>query len=238
MKILLIAGHGAGDPGAVGNGYREADLTRELVKLIATRLSKYANVTVFDISKDMYSYLKAGNGFNFKEYGYVVEIHFNAVAYDTGGDGKVTGSEILIHPQESGYSVEAKILQNLQALGYANRGVKRRNNLLNMNICKGRQGVSYALIEVCFIDDRDDIRLYERTKEQVAEAITSGIAKGFGLQAISAELPHPITNTPWYNDAQWWVKELGIADGTRPEEPATRAEVWQMLYRLGQKLGL
>ena len=28
---LLIAGHGQGDPGAVGNGYKEADLTREFV---------------------------------------------------------------------------------------------------------------------------------------------------------------------------------------------------------------
>jgi hypothetical protein len=34
------------------------------------------------------------------------------------------------------------------------------------------------------------------------------------------------------HDAQWWVKENGISDGTRPNEPVTRAEVWQMLYRL------
>ena len=42
------------------------------------------------------------------------------------------------------------------------------------------------------------------------------------------------SNIPWYNDAQWWVKANGISDGTRPEEPATRAEVWQMLYRLSK----
>lgn len=38
----------------------------------------------------------------------------------------------------------------------------------------------------------------------------------------------------WYNDAQWWVKTSSISDGTRPDEPATRAEVWQMLYRMAQ----
>ena len=38
MKILLISGHGAGDVGAVGNGYREADLTREVVNLLAPKL--------------------------------------------------------------------------------------------------------------------------------------------------------------------------------------------------------
>ena len=36
----------------------------------------------------------------------------------------------------------------------------------------------------------------------------------------------------WYADAQRWVIEKGIADGTRPDEPATRAEVWTMLQRL------
>ena len=39
------------------------------------------------------------------------------------------------------------------------------------------------------------------------------------------------TDTPWYNDAQWWVKANNISDGTRPDETCTRAEVWQMLYR-------
>lgn len=39
MKILLISGHGAGDCGAIGNGYKEADLTRELVKLIDNELN-------------------------------------------------------------------------------------------------------------------------------------------------------------------------------------------------------
>lgn len=36
----------------------------------------------------------------------------------------------------------------------------------------------------------------------------------------------------WYSDAQAWVKELGIADGTRPLDNVTRAEVWVMLKRL------
>ena len=45
------------------------------------------------------------------------------------------------------------------------------------------------------------------------------------------------SNIPWYNDAQWWVKANGISDGTRPEEPTTRAEVWQMLYRMANRTG-
>lgn len=48
----------------------------------------------------------------------------------------------------------------------------------------------------------------------------------------SVASPTPIPDVPWYNDAQWWVKANGISDGTRPNDPVTRAEVWQMLYRL------
>ena len=44
MRILLIPGHGDGDSGAVGTGYKEADLTREMVKLIASRLLRYCDV--------------------------------------------------------------------------------------------------------------------------------------------------------------------------------------------------
>ena len=44
------------------------------------------------------------------------------------------------------------------------------------------------------------------------------------------------TQTPWYAEAQAWVVEMGIADGTRPEEAATRAEVWTMLQRLYQRM--
>ena len=36
---------------------------------------------------------------------------------------------------------------------------------------------------------------------------------------------------PWYAAAQKWVKEKGISDGTKPNTPTTRAEVWEMLYR-------
>lgn len=34
----------------------------------------------------------------------------------------------------------------------------------------------------------------------------------------------------WYDEAVAWAKDNCVMDGTRPEEPATRAEVAQMLY--------
>lgn len=48
----------------------------------------------------------------------------------------------------------------------------------------------------------------------------------------------PVTSVP--NDdaesAQEWVKSMGISDGSSPDQPVTRKQVWQMLYRMNNKL--
>lgn len=43
--------------------------------------------------------------------------------------------------------------------------------------------------------------------------------------------------TAWYAPARDWAMQKGLTDGTRPEEVCTRAEVWQMLWRLEQRRG-
>ncbi len=75
------------------------------------------------------------------------------------------------------------------ALGFTNRGVKRRDKLLVMNTVKKRYGISHALIETCFIDDADDMALYRKVKPQLAKAIAAGIAEGFGLKYNGTTLP-------------------------------------------------
>lgn len=51
-KLFIICGHGAGDPGACGNGYQEA----ERVRALAERIKAFggASVTVGDTSKNWY----------------------------------------------------------------------------------------------------------------------------------------------------------------------------------------
>jgi len=39
---------------------------------------------------------------------------------------------------------------------------------------------------------------------------------------------------PNFKEAQTWVKENGISDGTYPQRPVTREEVWAMLYRASE----
>lgn len=194
MRMLLIAGHGAGDPGAIGCGYKEADLARELVALIAPAAHAAGiTVDVFDTSKNMYQYLKKGGKYDFTKYDYVLEVHFNASGkVDYTGNGAKMGSMFFIHPQEKGWSVEQKILNNLYALGSKKAWdgivVSTRNyqgGLLVQNRVKS-QGVSHGLLETCFISDMDDVRWYQSRKKEIAQAIVDGIADGFGVSTKHA----------------------------------------------------
>jgi hypothetical protein len=135
----------------------------------------------------MYKYLKS-HSFNFKEFDYVLELHYNACVDDKVGNGKTTGTEILVHSLEKGISVEELIVNKIAALGFKNRGVKRKTNLQNMNICRKTQGVSYALLETCFIDDIDDIVLHNSKRSDIIKAIADGIIEGFGLKQFKNDV--------------------------------------------------
>lgn len=52
-----------------------------------------------------------------------------------------------------------------------------------------------------------------------------------------AQITTPTTTTTDDSAAATaWVKSMGISDGTNPTQPVTRQQVWQMLYRLKDKL--
>lgn len=240
MKILLIAGHGDGDCGAVGCGYQEADLTREMVKLIQPKLKNYATVDIADITKNWYQHIcKNGSKFNFKAYDYVLEIHFNACVKDTIGNGVTTGTEIYVTTSETGTTVEQAIVDNISALGLKNRGVKRYNWGLINHIKK--QGISCALLETCFIDDADDMKIYAAKKDKIAEAVANGIVTAFGLKkeasTVAEGIYKDVPTNHWANEGIKYATEkgymTGYSDNTfRPDEPVTRAELATILKRI------
>lgn len=170
MKILLISGHGAGDPGAVSQFGKEADETIYMVEEIKKTLSAYAQVDLYPTERNAYKDAKAGKlAVNFGNYGYVLEVHFNSGAADLKGNGRTTGTEIYVTTAEKTVGVETKIVQSIAALGFKNRGVKRTNFTV---IYRAKAaGVSSALLEVCFIDDKDDMSAYAAKKTQIAAAV-------------------------------------------------------------------
>lgn len=182
MKILLIAGHGAGDPGAIGRHggviYREAYETRTLAAMIAARLPGVA--TVFDTRRNAYADVKAGKlpASAFRGYDYVLEIYLNA--YNT----EARGTECYVTTAEETAAIEAKICQKVASLGFTNRGVKKKDFAV-IALAKSA-GVSSALLEVCFIDNSYDMGVYTHNLEKIAQAVAEALTEGFGLAGNSA----------------------------------------------------
>ena len=185
MKILLISGHGAGDPGAVSKFGKEADLTIEQVEKIKPYLDKYADVTLYPTERNAYSDVKNGAlKVKFSDYDYALEVHFNSCVNDISGNGQTTGTEIYVTKAEATVGVETAIVKNIAALGLKNRGVKRTDFTV-IKTAKNA-GVSSALVEVCFIDDKDDMTIYNSKKDRIAQAIANGIISGFKLTATTS----------------------------------------------------
>lgn len=189
MKILLIAGHGGTpyDSGAVGCGYTEAVETRRMASAVAPLLRAHGfEVALYDQSKDAYKVVTQGGSLPLSGVSYVLEFHLNSAANDPNGNGVTTGTEIFVHTNEQGVTVEQAILRRIAALGFKNRGVKRSSGLAVLKHVFNR-GVSHALVETCFIDDRDDMTLYGAKFDTIARAIADGVAEGFGKAVQETE---------------------------------------------------
>ena len=103
-----------------------------------------------------------------------ISIHFNAGRDDRKGDGKTGGTEVLLTENISDKGDIAKRICNQMAkLGFTNRGVKISSSLYFLNHTKAPA----ILVEVCFVDDRDDYMLYTSDRDAVAEAIVRAVVK-------------------------------------------------------------
>ncbi len=206
FRMLVMAGHGRNvdgswDPGAVGCGYQEANLTRELRDLIKAAADRAGVPCDVAPDRNYYSYFKHGGQYDFTPYNYVLEVHFNASAtVDAAGDGKMKGSMVYIDKSETGHSVEDAILNNLYAIGsrqawdgvvVTQRQESYKNGLMVQSKVRA-QGVSHAVLETCFITDQDDMDWYLVNKSKIAQAIVAGIQQGFHLNYVPAITPYMV----------------------------------------------
>ena len=174
MRVLIIAGHGEGDSGAVGCGKKESELVRELLPLVVSHMS--TDLEIYPTSKNCYKQIKKGFIPKWTDYDFVLELHFNAF------NGVAGGTEVLVHAEQPDTHIAMLMAQYISNVGFINRGVKKRTDLQNMNYCH-KAGVNYALVETCFIDNESNMKLYEANKDKVAKAI----ARAFPVAEISPD---------------------------------------------------
>ena len=136
-----------------------------------------------------------------------ISIHLNSGRNDKKGDEKIAGTEIWC-TSASGIkkTVSERILKNMEGLGFTNLGVKTTNGLYYLNHTKNKA----ILIEVCFVDDKDDYILYQKLGYQkIAKAIAEGI---MGKDAGKTEKPNytAIKKTSSKTAVQWLQKKLNV----------------------------
>jgi len=192
--VFLAGGHGGTDPGAVGNGTNERDLTIQLinscVQLLTTQDMKGRNVVVVPHNMNLIDEINWINA-NSKDpdHDICIEVHLNA------GGGK--GVEVWYY---SGIAVSEAFARELlgplvQYTGLMNRGVKgdATNRWGRLGFIRDTAPLA-ALIELGFIDNAGDVAV---VKEKGALALAAAVLNASG-SAYVAPLPPvpPVPVTP------------------------------------------
>lgn len=121
-----------------------------------------------------------------------VSIHFNAGANNPGGNGQTTGTEVLVYSKTTAAVPYATaICSAIAALGFKNRGVKERPELYVLKHTKSPA----ILVECCFVDDADDVALYD------ADKMAAAIVQGITGQAVTDSAQESTTATPAESDS-------------------------------------
>lgn len=196
MIINIHAGHnpdGKAACGAIGI-IRESTEARN-VKNEVIRQLKALGHTVYDCTVEngtsvgdvLYNIVKKCNS---HAVDLDVSIHFNAGAKDTAGNGQTTGVEAYVFSSNSKAKMFAeKIVHSIANLGFKNRGVKINRKLYFLRKTKA----AALLIECCFVDDKDDVALYDY--KSMADAIVYAIT-GQKYQEQLAEANDTDANIP------------------------------------------
>ena len=195
MTQLVICGHGQGktgyDAGAVNRSLNitEAQKVRELAGL----MKQYATNTHFITDKNVYDFRNIAS--ISKGYESVTELHFNSF------NGQAQGTEVLIKDGFKPDSLDTG-LKNVLEKYFKSRGFKFVDWLYNANVM-ANTGISYRLIEVCFIDNNTDMAIYEKNKDAIARELME-VIEGRKISENPKPTPKP---TP---KAQVSVNGLGI----------------------------
>jgi len=163
-NVFVTAGHHNTDPGAVQNGVKEADLTKELRDLICEGTNFFKDSDAWNLNRTIL-WLNS----NKRNIDINADIHFNSVA-----NRQATGVEVIVANNASSNSRSlAKLICDELAtiMKIPNRGVKTetQTNRGKIGIVNVR-GIS-ILIEVCFISNPNDLKAYLDNKDLVALCI-------------------------------------------------------------------
>lgn len=168
-KIMLDAGHGGSDPGAVYEGRQEKDDTLNLTLAVGRILEDNGIDVVYTRTTDVYQtpFEKARLA-NESGADYFISFHRNS----SPRANQYNGVEVLVY-DKSGikYEMAQNILGALGELGFREIGVKERPGLVVLR----RTRMPALLVEAGFINSDQDNQLFDEKFDEIAQSIATAI---------------------------------------------------------------
>lgn len=177
MKVVIDAGHGGMDNGAVYNGRREKDDTLNLALEVGRILKENGIDVDYTRTTDIYDTpTQKAQIANLKGADLLISIHRNKATTPN----LYNGVQSLVYNKD-GIKLELanNINRQLEDLGFGNLGdysVEARPNLAILR----RSQMPAVLVEVGFIDSDKDNELWNTRFEEIAQAIANGILETIG----------------------------------------------------------
>ena len=167
--VVIDAGHGGNNPGAVYRGRQEKSDALALALAVGRILEENGVEVYYTRTTDVYESpeQKAQEG-NAVQGDYFVSIHRNSSPYPN----QYTGVEALVYNRYGkAASLAGNINARLEQVGFENQGVNERPDLVVLN----RTQMPAVLVEVGFINTDADNRLLDERFQETARAIAEGI---------------------------------------------------------------
>ena len=162
-NLFVIPGHGAGDSGACGNGYQEA----ERVRALAQRIKDFGgdNVTLADFSLNSFKSNIIGKGLVPKG-SLILELHL-----DSHPRIEAKGGHIIINAKFKADKYDEALANMISEMfpGRSNT-IVGRTDLANVNRA-ATYGYNYRLMECCFISNAEDIKKFNANIDELAKNI-------------------------------------------------------------------
>lgn len=218
-KVIIDAGHGGQEPGAVYEGRQEKEDALQLAFDVGNALERRGISVSYTRVSDVYDspYEKAAMA-NASDADIFLSIHRNAMPVP----GTASGVENLVY-EDSGTAgaLGRNIGEALAEAGWTDLGVKERPGLVVLRNTK----IPAVLVEVGFINNEKDNEFLDANMAATADAIADGVLKTFREldEAEKAGRPGGETSRPAEETGQPGGETSQPAEGTsRPAVDANR----------------
>ena len=170
-RVIIDAGHGGSDPGAVFEGRQEKDDALRLALAVGRILENAGAEVMYTRVTDVFdSPLEKAQMANRSGADYLISIHRNAMPIP----GTASGIMSLVY--EKGGTAEllgSNINRQLAGVGFEDLGVIERPGLILLR----RSQMPAVLVEAGFIDNPQDNERFDESFQEIAQAIADGVLR-------------------------------------------------------------